>query len=234
VFIGGKGPRGYRVLGNRDSEWAGEVFSAAFELFDAPLQPIWLKSSIVSITAQHLYEQTLVVRTQLGDEAAFRELLALHSPRLLAFVRRMMSGSSDLAEDLAQEIWVAIFRGLPTLLDVTKFRPWAFRIARDRIYREFRLRKLPLDSMQEVDVENLAGVAEPDPTVEPEELQHCLAVLSSEHREVLVLRFFEEMDYEEIARVTGSTLGTVRSRIHYAKRALRRAFEEKLYEPKPK
>jgi RNA polymerase sigma-70 factor (ECF subfamily) len=192
-----------------------------------------LKPPIVSITAQHLYEQTLVVRTQLGDEAAFRELLALYSPRLLAFARKMMSGSADLVEDLAQEIWVAIFRGLPTLLDVTKFRPWAFRIARDRIYREFRRRKLPFIAMQEVDVEELAEACEPDPVVEPEELQHCLGVLSPEHREVLVLRFFEEMDYEEIARVTSSTLGTVRSRIHYAKRALRRAFEEKLYELKP-
>jgi RNA polymerase sigma-70 factor (ECF subfamily) len=75
--------------------------------------------------------------------------------------------------------------------------------------------------------------SEPEPAVEPEELQHCLAILSPEHREVLMLRFFEEMDYEEIARVTGSTLGTVRSRIHYAKRALRRAFEDKLYELKP-
>ena len=186
----------------------------------------------MSITAHHLYEQTLVVRTQLGDEAAFRELLALYSPRLLAFTRRMMSGSMDMAEDLAQEIWVAIFRGLPTLLDVTRFRPWAFRIARDRIYREFRRRKLPFIAMQEVDAEDLAEASEPEPAVEPEELQHCLGVLSPEHREVLVLRFFEEMDYEEIARVTGSTLGTVRSRIHYAKRALRRAFEEKLYELK--
>ena len=186
------------------------------------------------ITAQHLYEQTLVVRTQLGDEAAFQELLALHAPRLLAFVRRMMSGSTDLVEDLAQEIWVAIFRGLPTLLDVTKFRPWAFRIARDRIYREFRRRKLPVDSIDEVDVENFAEPTDPNSAVEPEELQHCLAALSPGHREVLVLRYFEEMDYEEIARVTGSTLGTVRSRIHYAKRALRRAYEEKLYEHKPR
>ena len=173
-----------------------------------------------------------MLRSQLGDEAAFRELLLLHSSRLLAFVRRMMSGSADLAEDLAQEIWVAIFRGLPTLLDVTKFRPWAFRIARDRIYREFRRRKLPVDSMHDVDVESLADAIEPAPAIEPAELQQCLGALSLGHREVLMLRFFEEMDYEEIAHATGSTLGTVRSRIHYAKRALRRAFEDKLYEPK--
>jgi RNA polymerase sigma-70 factor (ECF subfamily) len=200
--------------------------------FPPPERSLPGEAPVVPVTPQHLYEHTLVLRAQLGDEAAFRELLILHAPRLLAFVRRMMSGAPDLAEDLAQEIWVAIFRGLPTLLDVTKFRPWAFRIARDRIYREFRRRKLPVDSMHDVDVENLADIIDPDPAIDPEELQNCLAAVSPEHREVLVLRFFEELDYEEIARVTGSTLGTVRSRIHYAKRALRRACEDKLYEHK--
>ena len=185
----------------------------------------------MSINPQHLYDQTLVVRSQLGDESAFRELLVLHSPRLLAFAKRMMP---DSAEDLAQETWVAIFRGLPTLLDVTKFRQWAFRIARDRIYREYRRRKLPVDSMDAVDVEEIANAVEDVPAIEAEELQQSLEVLSPMHREVLMLRFFEEMDYEEIARVTSSTLGTVRSRIHYAKRALRRAFEEKKHEHKPK
>lgn len=56
-------------------------------------------------------------------------------------------------------------------------------------------------------------------------MQRGLNALSPEHREVLVLCFFEEMSYEEIARVTNTTLGTVRSRIHYAKRALKTALE---------
>lgn len=186
------------------------------------------------ITPQHLYEQTLVVRSQIGDEAAFQELLTLYAPRLLFFTRKMMLGSPDIVEDLTQEIWVAIFRGLPTLLDVTKFRPWAFRIARDRIYREFRRRKLPAHSLHEIDVEDLPEASEADPSLDLEELRRGLNAISSEHREVLVLRFLEEMDYEEIARVTGSNLGTVRSRIHYAKRALRRALEDQIYELKTK
>jgi RNA polymerase sigma-70 factor (ECF subfamily) len=182
----------------------------------------------VAVTAQHIYEQTLVVRSQLGDATAFRELMTLHSPRLLAFVRKltMPQCGQDVADDLSQEIWVAIYHGLPSLLDVRKFHPWAFRIARDRVYREFRRRKLAMEPLHEVAEEALPDAPEATAGIDTEQLQHCLASLSLGHREVLMLRFFEEMDYEEIARVTRSTLGTVRSRLHYAKRALRRALEQ--------
>jgi RNA polymerase sigma-70 factor, ECF subfamily len=187
----------------------------------------------VPITAQAIYEQTLVVRSQIGDEAAFQELLTLYSPRLHAFARKMLGADAiDRADDLLQEIWVAIFRSLPSLLDVTKFRAWAFRIVRDRIYREFRRRKLPVDPLDEINSEELR-VPERDPvTVDPEELRRCLNTLTPGHREVLLLRFFEDMNYDEIARATGNSIGTVRSRIHYAKRALRRAVEETTYEYK--
>jgi RNA polymerase sigma-70 factor (ECF subfamily) len=180
----------------------------------------------VSATTQHLYEQTLVLRSQLGDESAFRELLTSYGPHLLRFTRKMMA-SPETVEDLTQEIWMAIFRGLPGLLDVSKFKPWAFRIARDRIYREFRRRKIVVQPLGGTDVEMLPAAAEEPVTVEFEELQHSLELISPEQREVLVLRFFEEMSYEEIARVTGCSLGTVRSRIHYAKRALKTALERK-------
>jgi Sigma-70 region 2 len=87
----------------------------------------------VSATPQQLYEQTLVLRSQIGDETAFRELLELYGPHLLRYTRKMMESSPTLVEDLVQEIWVAIYRGLPGLLDAGKFRPWAFRIARDKV-----------------------------------------------------------------------------------------------------
>jgi RNA polymerase sigma-70 factor (ECF subfamily) len=64
--------------------------------------------------------------------------------------------------------------------------------------------------------------------VDTEQLQHGLALLAPQHREVLVLWFFEDMNYEEIARVTNCAPGTVRSRIHYAKQALKDALERKL------
>lgn len=179
----------------------------------------------MSSTTQQLYEQTLVVRSQIGDESAFQELLTLYGPHLLLFTRKMMQTSPDRIDDLTQEIWVSVFRGLPGLRDASKFRPWAFRIARDRIYREYRRRKIELQTLDAEQLENLPETVELDASIDREQVRRGLDSLSPEHREVLMLSFFEEMSYEEISRVTGCTLGTVRSRIHYAKRALKKALE---------
>jgi len=179
----------------------------------------------MAVSPEQLYEQTLVVRSQLGDETAFAELVRLHGTRLLSFTQRMMQSSPEAVADLTQEIWIAIFRGLPGLLDVSKFRPWAFRVARDRIYREYRRRKLPVQPLDETRLEDLPASEAPDTGADFEALESCLQAISPEHREALVLRFFEEMSYEEIARVTGSSVGTVRSRIHYGKHALKKAWK---------
>jgi len=181
----------------------------------------------MSVTPETLYEQTLVLRSQVGDEAAFEELLERHGPRLLLFTQRMLQSSPESVADVTQEIWVAIYRSLPRLLDVSKFRPWAFRIARDRIYREYRRRKLPV---QPADNRQLADVPEStdlDSAIDREELQRCLELISPEHREALVLRFFEDLSYDDIARATDSSVGTVRSRIHYGKEAFKKAWKGK-------
>lgn len=187
---------------------------------------IVVEAHVVSNT-QQIYEQTLVLRSQIGDELAFQELLSLHGPHLLLFMRKMMQTSPHLVDDITQEIWLAIYKGLPGLLDVSKFRPWAFRIARDRIYREYRRHKVSMEPLEENCVEDLVERVEVKATVDVEELHRGLDAISAVHREVLVLCFLEEMSYEEIAGVTGTTLGTVRSRIHYAKRALKSALERK-------
>jgi RNA polymerase sigma-70 factor, ECF subfamily len=167
----------------------------------------------------------LVVRSQIGDAAAFEELLKAYGPRLLQFTRSMLQTAPHLVDDLNQEIWLSIYRGLPRLLDAGKFRAWAFRIARDRVYQEFRRRKLPVEPLLETeDVEFPETGAEP--AIDRESLQRALDILSPGHREVLVLRFLEDMTYEEIARITGSSPGTVRSRLHYGKRALKNALDK--------
>lgn len=180
----------------------------------------------MAVSPEQLYEQTLVLRSQIGDEAAFSELLNLYGPRLLLFTQRMMKSSPDAVADVTQEIWISIFRSLPRLLDPMKFKPWAFRIARDRIFREYRRRKL---AIQPLDEETTGEVAETTDAISPAELEQlhaCLDALSPEHREALVLRYLEEMSYEEIAGVTGASIGTVRSRIFYAKAALKTVWKE--------
>jgi RNA polymerase sigma-70 factor (ECF subfamily) len=173
---------------------------------------------------EQAYELTLVVRSQIGDEDAFEELLGNYSPRLRLYVARMLGHRQIQTDDLLQEIWVSVFRALPKLNDASSFRAWLFSIARARICREFRRRTLDFQPLAEAQLE--AAAPDAGEVVDVEALHQHLGELSEEHREALALRFIEEMSYEEIAQVTGHSLGTVRSRIHYAKRALRRAWEQ--------
>jgi RNA polymerase sigma-70 factor (ECF subfamily) len=178
----------------------------------------------VSNNLEQARELMLVVRTQVGDEAALEELMRLYSQRLRSYVGRMLGGQRENEDDLLQDIWVAVFRALPKLNDPVAFRTWLFRIAHDRVCREFRRRRLPFDSFEATDAELSAPPEDPG-HVDKELVQRGLHTLSSEHREAIVLRFMEGMSYDEIAQATGTSPGTVRSRIHYAKHALRRAFE---------
>jgi RNA polymerase sigma-70 factor (ECF subfamily) len=172
---------------------------------------------------ERVYRSVLVVRCQAGDRAAFEELVELYQPRLRYFLASM--AGEHAADDLLQEVWFDVFRGVARLADPGAFAAWLYRIARHRALGELRKRRQPLSSLEGIDL----------PAEEPEEddfsaedaqrVHAALIQLPLEHREVLLLRFFEAMTYEDIAAVTGCQLGTVRSRIHYAKRALRRVME---------
>lgn len=108
------------------------------------------------------------------------------------------------------------------LIDPGAFPAWIYRLARDQAFRELRRRR-PYRSLEEVDVVEEAAVSQ-DFSVEDAQQIHA-ALDQLEHNEVLVLRFLENITYEDIAKVVGYHLGTVRSRLHYAKRALRSAME---------
>lgn len=175
-------------------------------------------------TADQLYERVLVLRCQAGDEAAFEELVVRYNPRLRYYLRKMLTEAGG-PDDALQDVWIAVFRGIAALNQPAAFASWLYRIARDRAYRQLRHRRshqsLPEGDLLEEDAaEDEVLAAE-----EAEQIHRALDGLEPEHREVLVLRFLEEMPYEEIAAVTGCPLGTVRSRLHYAKRAVRLALE---------
>jgi RNA polymerase sigma-70 factor (ECF subfamily) len=170
-----------------------------------------------------LSEQLLVLRCQVGDEAAFAALVERYGPRLRYYLRKMLGRPGEV-EDALQEVWFDVFRSVGRLGDPRAFPTWLYRIAHDRAARHFRRARPAPEPLPNGEVGEDAGAG--DFTAEDAEQVHAaLDALAPEHREVLVLRFLEEMSYEEIARATGGQLGTVKSRIHYAKRALRRALE---------
>ncbi|HEX5104935.1 MAG TPA: sigma-70 family RNA polymerase sigma factor [Pirellulaceae bacterium] len=177
-----------------------------------------------------LYERVLVVRCQAGDEAAFEELVERYSPRLRYFVLKLLGterrgGRSLHAEDLLQDVWLDAFRGLPRLADPQAFRAWIYRIARDRALGLLRKSKRTEQPLGEIHVPEEAADEDEFSPEDAARIHAGLDELPAEQREVLVLRFLEDMSYDEIARVTSQPLGTVRSRIHYGKRALRRLLE---------
>jgi len=176
-------------------------------------------------SADKIYERLLVLRSQVGDELAFGELVARYNLRLRYFLRKML-GQDQQAEDALQDVWLDVFKALAQLKDVGAFPTWLYRIARDRAYRLLRRRRVPIESIDPRELEVIE--AEEEFTPEDARVIHAaLDQLSPERREALILRFIEDMSYEKMAEVAGVPVGTIRSRLHLAKRDLRRILETK-------
>jgi RNA polymerase sigma-70 factor, ECF subfamily len=172
------------------------------------------------------HEILLVLRAQMGDRAAFHELVDHYQQRLLYFVRRIVPANSD-CQDVLQDIWLHAFRSLGRLRAAPAFRVWLYRIAHDRAATHVRrqvgeaqtyedLGMIAEDSANSNDLELLEDV---------EAVHAALERLTRSHREVLALRFLEDMSVNEIAEVLQCHEGTVKSRLHYAKLAIRRLLE---------
>jgi RNA polymerase sigma-70 factor, ECF subfamily len=180
----------------------------------------------MSDSTDRLYETVLVLRCQAGDEAAFAELVERYQPRLRYYLRKMLHDLQG-AEDALQDVWLDVFRAVSRLAEVAAFRAWLYRIARDRALREFRKRRPLLQALEELDPVDGQAEEEHFTAEDVEHIHAALDELPAEQREVLVLRYIETMTYEAIAQVVGCRVGTVRSRLHYAKRALRAVLERK-------
>ena len=169
-----------------------------------------------------IYQRLLVLRCQTGDERAFEELVARFNDRIRRFVTRLLE-DAHAVDDVVQDLWFDVWRNIGKLRDADALEAWLFRVARDRSYRSLRRRRIGptpiarIDVADETDVELAAD--------ERELVTTSLDRLAVEQREVLLLRFVEQMTYEQIAATVGCELGTVRSRLHYAKAALRQLIE---------
>ena len=175
-------------------------------------------------SARRLWEQALVLRCQAGDDRAFEELVVAFHDRMKNYVDRVL-GNPGNAEDILQEVWFDVYRKLPTLRSPKAIRGWLFRIVRNKNAHQFRRQRIPTESLE---VAELADQSPPEPSFHDEDIRllgDCLGSLSAEHREVVVLRFMEDMSYEEIARAANCRVGTVRSRLYYAKRVLKEEMQ---------
>ena len=175
--------------------------------------------------AERLHEQLLVLRCQAGDEDAFEELVARYHPRLRYYLRRILPRAGPRGRRAPRGLAGRV-PALPRLADPAALAAWLYRIARDKASVQWRVR--PPERL--LDVSDLVEEPSQDNEFRQEDAQEIhasLDQLTPEQREILVLRFLEDMTYEQIAKVTGCPIGTVRSRLYYAKSALRQAIEHR-------
>ncbi len=191
-------------------------------------------------------EHRFIERLQARDERAFIELVEAYEGRVFRLVFRML-GRRDEAEDMAQEVFVQVFKAIGQFRGDSKLSTWIYRIAvnlcKNRVKYLARRHADAQDELEPIAERSQFGgvrgvtygaVARPDQMVEGyqvEEIVHrCIAQLDPDFREVLVLRDVEDLTYEEIGEITGLAEGTVKSRIHRARTMLKTAVESSLGE----
>jgi RNA polymerase sigma-70 factor (ECF subfamily) len=168
-------------------------------------------------------ERSLVEQAQRGDREAFTRLAFELSDRLFAVAHRILR-DFDSAGDALQVTLLRIWRDLPSLRDPAHIEAWAYRVlirvCNDEI-RKLR-RRAPALHLLAAD-----GAAE-DPAIsiaDREQLDRAFRTLNAEQRAAIVLQYYRDLTLSEIAEVLQVPIGTVRSRLHYAKRALRAAVD---------
>ncbi len=171
-------------------------------------------------------EALLVLRAQANDRQALDDLLRSVQAPLYRYVLRVV-GDRSLAEDVLQETFLRICRKVRWLDDPLLFRPWAFRIASREAFRMLKRetrRNRWLTSNDGLEVLPAADID--PPRVDAFELAQLIDEASPASRAVLVLHYIEDLTIEEVAAVLGVNSGTVRSRLSYGLRTLRRAVRE--------
>ncbi|MDA1080090.1 MAG: sigma-70 family RNA polymerase sigma factor [Gemmatimonadetes bacterium] len=157
-------------------------------------------------------DQITIRRAVNGDESALRAIWTQHAPRIDAVVNRLV-GDSDLAADVAQEVWIQIFRALPSCRGDSQFSTWAHRIAVNRTLNA--LRSLRRISKSEVDIDENTSIVEHDGErmMLAQTIDEAVQKLSPGARTVFVLHDVEGYTHEEIATELGITSGGSKSQL---------------------
>lgn len=181
----------------------------------------------------------LVKRSQAGDTRAFDQLVTRYRGRIYAMTYHLIQNETE-AWDLAQEAFIKAWRALPNFKLDAGFYTWLYRIAHNVSYDWLRKKKIQGEGeFDDERTEHRAaagaetapkGDAAPDAAMRNAELgeriQTAIAKLSPEHRQVIVLREVEGLAYEEIAEMIPCSLGTVMSRLFYARKKLQEQLKD--------
>ncbi|HMG12376.1 MAG TPA: RNA polymerase sigma factor [Gemmatimonadaceae bacterium] len=167
------------------------------------------------------FDQLDLKRAIAGDERAMQRLWSQHAPHIDAVVRRLCD-DSELAADISQEVWMQIFRALPSYRGDSLFGTWAHRIAVNRTLNA--LRKIRRIAKLEVDIEDDSAMTEQDSdrTFVAESIEEAMRKLSPGARAVFVLHDIEGYTHGEIGEELGITSGGSKSQLFKARAKLRK------------
>ncbi len=183
-------------------------------------------------------EEELISLSKRGEVSAFNQLVLHYQQSVYNTVFRLL-GDSDISSDITQDTFIAAYRSIDTFRGGSSFRAWILRIATNQVHDHWRrVRRHPADSLETLLNEDDAHgpalidtLALPELEGNPEEyvlnqelqalISQGLQELALDQRTTLVLYDIQGLSYEEIAQVTGTTLGTVRSRLSRARTRLR-------------
>ena len=167
-------------------------------------------------------EQLIIRRAIDGDEAALRALWTRHAPHIDMVVRRLVGFDQDLAEDIAQEVWIQIFRALPGYRGDSHFSTWAHRIAVNRTLNALRRTKRLAAIETSVEEDTASVEMDTERSFVAASIEAATAKLSPGARTVFVLHDVEGYTHEEIAQELGITSGGSKSQLFKARAKLRK------------
>ncbi len=182
----------------------------------------------------------LVALAQQGDMSAYDALVTRHRGRIFAMIRNMIHQEAD-AWDISQEVFIKAWQALPKFEAKARFSTWLYRIAHNAVYDWTRKRKIESagelnDEIFERERIDSASFTTPSGGESPADsmshgelrmkIQTALGKLSPEHREVVLLKDVQGLSYKEIAEAMSSTLGTVMSRLFYARQKLQALLKD--------
>ena len=169
---------------------------------------------------QDILQEWLIVRCKRGDRQAFDELIHRWEDRLFYYVRRLV-GTEEDAWDVLQQTWMKVFKAIRSLDDPRSLPAWLYQIARRTAASHWRgYYRTDILRAEDVDLGEVAASEENLHFDDAERVHFGLSRISLAHREALTLHFLEDLSLEQMAEVLDIPAGTVKSRLHYAKRAL--------------
>ncbi len=171
-------------------------------------------------SSDRVYDELLVLHAQDGENEALNELVRRWQPRLIAYAIRV-TGHREAARDITQEAWLAMVRSLRKLDDPARFPAWAYRIVKNKCIDWIRSRQRQRAGEEKIEMELKIDAGLDHSGDEIAALRKMIAKLPEESRQVLIMHYTEGFSTAEIGDALGIPRGTVKSRLHHARLALK-------------